>query len=97
MKKNTKYDIIISHSILWPKNAYQYVHSQTVENQHKANKQIVHEEIIAISQKSTGQTLEISKRFEIVEIEEFRPWSQILSNKCPNFIEPWNIRCQSVK
>lgn len=56
-------------------NAYQLIHLQTVQNQHKANNQIVHKEIVAISHETTGQSLEISNCFEIVEIEEFGPWS----------------------
>lgn len=60
--------------VSWIQNAYQVIYLQTVEDQHKANNQIVHEEIVAISKKSAGQSLKIANWFEIVEIEEFRPW-----------------------
>lgn len=47
------------------------IYSQAVQNQHKANHQIVYEEIIEISKKTTRQSLEIAHRLEISEIEKF--------------------------
>lgn len=65
------------------KKQQQQQYSQTVQNQHKTYDQIVNKEVVTVSQKSAGQSLKIGYRFEIVEIEKFRPWSHILPYKCP--------------